>query len=117
MGIELSRQSGQLGTRGIGETNTEIMKRHLAEHTKLVKKELQKITQNRQSQLDNRQKAGLPTVSLVGYTNAGKTSLFNRLTGKDRLIQDALFVTLDTVTGKMFSHEKNAYYNSKKLNN
>jgi GTP-binding protein HflX len=105
MGIELSRQSGQLGTRGIGETNTEIMKRHLAEHTKLVKKELQKITQNRQSQLDNRQKAGLPTVSLVGYTNAGKTSLFNRLTGKDRLIQDALFVTLDTVTGKMFSQE------------
>lgn len=105
MGIELSRQSGQLGTRGIGETNTEIMKRHLAEHTKLVRKELQKITKNRQSQLDNRHKAGLPTVSLVGYTNAGKTSLFNRLTGKDRLIQDALFVTLDTVTGKMFSQE------------
>jgi GTP-binding protein HflX len=107
MGIELSRQSGQLGTRGIGETNTEIMKRHLAEHTKLVKKELQKITKNRQSQLDNRHQAGLPTVSLVGYTNAGKTSLFNRLTGKDRLIQDALFVTLDTVTGKMFSQELN----------
>lgn len=103
MGVEMSRQGGTVGTRGIGETNTEIMKRHLAEHTKQVRKELQKIVKNRESQLENRNRAGLPTVSLVGYTNAGKTSLFNLLTGKQKLIKDSLFVTLDTVTGRMFS--------------
>lgn len=107
MGEEMSRQGGMVGTRGIGETNTERMKRHWREQTKQVKQELEKISQTRKNQLENRAKVGFPTVSLVGYTNAGKTSLFNLLTGKKKLVQDSLFVTLDTTTGKFFSQKLN----------
>ncbi|MGI5827668.1 MAG: GTPase HflX [Patescibacteria group bacterium] len=101
MGYELSRQGGGLGTRGIGETNTEIMKRHLKKQMKIIKDKLEKLTKNRKKLVDRRRKIGLPTVSLVGYTNAGKTSLFNTLTGKRKLVKNALFATLDSNVGKI----------------
>ena len=102
MGEDMSRQGGMVGTRGIGETNTERMKRHWREQMKKVKDDLKRLTQNRQDQMETRVQAGLKTVSLVGYTNAGKSSLFNLLTGKDREVKDALFVTLDSTVGKVF---------------
>jgi len=105
MGYELSRQGGGLGTRGIGETNTEIMKRHLRVQKKSIKDKLKKLENNRQLLVERRKKIGLPTVSLIGYTNAGKTSLFNVLTNKKKLVRNALFVTLDSSVGKLYLKE------------
>lgn len=103
MGQVLSRQAGSIGTRGIGETNTELMKRHWREQMKLTVSKLNKLTGERKRQLTRRNKNGIKTVSLIGYTNAGKTSLFNLLTGKKKLVQNALFVTLDSNVGKIYS--------------
>jgi len=103
MGQVMSRQAGSIGTRGIGETNTELMKRHWREQIKAVKDKIKKLENNRRSQLLQRQRGGFKTVSLIGYTNAGKTSLFNLLTKKSKKIQNALFVTLDSNVGKIYS--------------
>jgi len=102
MGLVLSRQGGGVGTRGIGETNTELMKRHWKREIKRVTDVLYKLTKNRQSAIDNRKTKGITTVSIVGYTNAGKTSLFNLFTHKKNQVEHALFVTLDSAVGKMF---------------
>lgn len=102
MGHEMSRQAGGIGGVGIGETNTELMKRHWRHQVKVVKDKIKKHTEDRERQLERRQRNGIQTVSLVGYTNAGKTSLFNLLTKKDNPIKNALFVTLDSATGKIF---------------
>lgn len=102
MGYVLSRQAGGIGTVGIGETNTELMKRHWRAQIKKVQDKLQKHTEERKRQLDRRAKSGIKTVSLVGYTNAGKTSLFNSLTSKQNSVENTLFVTLDSSVGKVF---------------
>lgn len=102
MGHEMSRQAGGIGGVGIGETNTELMKRHWRHQVKVVKDKIKKHTEDRERQLERRQRNGIQTVSLVGYTNAGKTSLFNLLTKKENLIKNALFVTLDSATGKIY---------------
>lgn len=105
MGMILSRQAGGIGTRGIGETNTELMKRHWKREMKRVTEELEKLRGVRQRQIEHRRNAGLSTVSLVGYTNAGKTSLFNALTHKKNLVENALFATLDSAVGEMYLQE------------
>ncbi len=102
MGKILSRQGGGVGTRGIGETNTELMKRHWRREMKRVGDELKRLVANRRAQIENRKSRGLLSVSLVGYTNAGKTTLFNALTGKKKTVNDAMFVTLDSTVGKVF---------------
>lgn len=101
MGFVMSRQGGGIGTRGIGETNTERMRRHWRSEIKKVKDQLEKISQDRENQLERRKKAGFKTISIVGYTNAGKSSLFNLLSGKNMLVEDELFATLDSVVGKI----------------
>jgi GTPase len=101
MGMVLSRQGGGIGGRGIGETNTELMKRHWRAQMKKVKDKLDKLSTDRERQLARRERMGLKTVSLIGYTNAGKTSLFNIVTGKKKVSQNALFVTLDSSVGKI----------------
>lgn len=101
MGYVLSRQGGGIGTLGIGETNTELMKRHWQKQMKKVQEKLNKLAAGRQRQLERRIKMGLKTVSIIGYTNAGKTSLFNSLTGKNNVVNNALFVTLDSSVGKI----------------
>ncbi len=102
MGMVLSRQGGGIGTRGIGETNTELMKRHWKQQIKHAKDELAKSASSRKSQMDHRKNIGLQTISIVGYTNAGKTSLFNILTHKKHLVEDVLFATLDSTVGEIF---------------
>lgn len=102
MGMELSQQGGGIGTRGLGETNVERMKRHWKTEVLQVNKQLEKITKARAQQMENRRRNNLPTVSIVGYTNAGKTTLFNRLCGKVNVVKDALFVTLDSSVGTVY---------------
>lgn len=102
MGMVLSRQGGGIGVRGIGETNTELMKRHWRDAIKETQDRLKKLSGEREKQIQRRRDLGLQTISIVGYTNAGKTSLFNRLSKKNKLAENALFATLDSSVGKMY---------------
>lgn len=102
LGSVLSRQGGGIGTRGIGETNTELMKRHWQREIKQTEDKLKKLTGEREKQLIRRKELGLKTVSIVGYTNAGKTSLFNMLAKKQKLVENALFATLDSAVGQLY---------------
>ncbi len=102
MGMELSRQWwGKGNVRGIGETNTERMRRHLAQRKEQVVEKLQQYEHMRAVHRAARKRSQLPTVWLVGYTNAGKSSLMHALTKKDVLIEDKLFATLGTTVGKL----------------
>lgn len=97
-----SRQAGGIGTKGSGETNIELMKRHWRDQIKKKRDELEKISQQHLIQLERRKNNNLVSVSIVGYTNAGKTSLFNLLTKKKKIVENALFVTLDSVSGRLY---------------
>jgi GTPase len=102
MGMELSRQGGGTGTRGLGETNTERMRRHLKEKERTIQTKLKKYESGRELVRSGRRRKGLKTVSLVGYTNAGKTTLLNALTGRKEYTADELFATLDTRVGHIW---------------
>ena len=100
---ELSRQGGGIGTRGKGETNIEFEKRKIKIDQQKIKKELKKIIDQKHSRLKKRNELGIGPVALVGYTSAGKTTLFNALTGKEKEMNRGLFTTLDTVVGRLKS--------------
>ena len=107
MGMELSRQGGSSGsgswaTRWIWETNTERMKRHLKEKVLKIEKKLVEYEQMRKLHRDARKKKGMPTIGIVWYTNAGKSSLLNALTNKGVLAENKLFATLGTNVGKCY---------------
>lgn len=97
----LERQKGGIGLRGPGETQLETDRRLLRERIKSINKRLDKVRRSRDQNRRARRKASLPTVSLVGYTNAGKSTLFNRLTGEDTYVADQLFATLDPAMRKL----------------
>ncbi len=97
----LERQKGGIGLRGPGETQLETDRRLLAERIKQIGRRLQKVEQRRQQGRQSRRKADIPTVSLVGYTNAGKSTLFNRLTVAGVYAADQLFATLDTTLRRL----------------
>lgn len=96
----LERQKGGIGLRGPGETQLETDRRLLRERIKSIHKRLEKVRSSRHQNRQARQKADLPTVSLVGYTNAGKSTLFNSLTKESVLAEDKLFATLDPTMRK-----------------
>jgi GTP-binding protein HflX len=103
MGIELSRQAGAMGFRaGAGEANIEMMKRHLQKQELAIQKKLKHYETIHQGHRKRRRRRNFKTVSIVGYTNAGKSSLLNALTGKGVYVADQLFATLDTRVGKLF---------------
>jgi GTP-binding protein HflX len=103
IGQEMMQQAGGTGTRGgQGETNTELMKRHLFAQEKRMKEELERIAVSREGHRKRRDRVGLKTVSVVGYTNAGKSSLVNSLTKKGAYVENQLFATLDTHVGKLW---------------
>jgi len=91
----LERQKGGIGLRGPGETQLETDRRLLGARIKQINKRLEKVRKQREQGRQSRQKAEISTVSLVGYTNAGKSSLFNVLSDDDVYVQDQLFATLD----------------------
>ncbi|HEV8317009.1 MAG TPA: GTPase HflX [Vicinamibacterales bacterium] len=94
-GTALSRLGGGIGTRGPGETKLETDRRRIRVRIQAVQREIDHVRQRRSQLRERRQKHSVPTVALVGYTNAGKTTLFNRLTNETAVASDALFVTLD----------------------
>jgi GTP-binding protein HflX len=97
----LSRLGGGIGTRGPGETKLETDRRRLRHRISMLSKEIDVVRRRRAQLRERRQKAAVPTVALVGYTNAGKTTLFNALTGDHAVASDALFVTLDPLVRKV----------------
>ena len=102
LGLELTRQAGGIGTRGIGETNIQIMKRHLKRREQKIKEKLKHYDLVQANHRKQRRKKDLKTVSLVGYTNAGKSTLLNSLTKKGVYVADKLFATLETTVGQLF---------------
>jgi GTP-binding protein HflX len=100
-GTALSRLGGGIGTRGPGETKLETDRRRIRVRIQAVQREIEQVRQRRSQLRDRRQKHSVPTVALVGYTNAGKTTLFNRLTHEQAEASDALFVTLDPLVRRV----------------
>jgi GTP-binding protein HflX len=96
--LALSRLTGGIGGRGPGETKLEIDRRRVRDRIHLLEKELEKMSLSRRQQRAKRAKAGIPIVSIIGYTNAGKSTLFNLLTRSDVVVEDKLFATLDPAT-------------------
>jgi GTP-binding protein HflX len=101
-GIEMSRMGGGIGTRrGPGETKLEVDRRRIRKRIRKLESELSRMEAVRGTQRKLRVRAGLPSVCLVGYTNSGKSSLLNALTGSSELVEDRLFSTLDSATRRI----------------
>lgn len=97
----LSRLTGGIGGRGPGETKLEVDRRRVRQRLNRLQKELKAVAGQRQRRRERRVKAGLPILSIVGYTNAGKSTLLNALTGAEVLAEDRLFATLDPTTRRL----------------
>ncbi len=101
MGKNLSRQGGGIGTRGPGETKLESDRRHIRERIARLQAELEQVRQVRGVQRERRMKNSVPVVALVGYTNAGKSTILNALTGAGIPANNRLFDTLDTTSRQL----------------
>ena len=105
----LSRLTGGIGGRGPGETKLEINRRRARERVTRLEREIEKLSHQRELRRNQRQKSGLPIVSIVGYTNAGKSTLLNILTSSDVGVADQLFATLDPTSRRLrFPREREA---------
>ena len=100
-GNALSRLGGGIGTRGPGEAQLETDRRHIRTRIRSLEEKLSKTKQRRGMQVERRKKDGVRTVALVGYTNTGKSTLLNALSGADVFVKDALFATLDPTSRKI----------------
>lgn len=98
----LERQKGGIGLRGPGETQLETDRRLLGNRVKVLKERLRQVQKQHQIQRRNRSRSGMLLVSIVGYTNAGKSTLFNSLTKTNVYVADQLFATLDTTTRRLY---------------
>lgn len=101
LGTSLSRLGGGIGTRGPGEQKLETDRRHIRAHIQELKKELKDLESHRSLIRNRRQNTGTPLVGIIGYTNAGKSTLLNTLTEAGVLAEDKLFATLDPTTRKV----------------
>ena len=116
-GGSLSRQAGGraagvdggIGSRGPGETQIELDRRVIRTRIARLRKQIRQMAPARQVKRGSRRRFGLPTVAVVGYTNAGKSSLTNRLTGSAELVENALFATLDTAVRRTRSRDGRLY--------
>lgn len=100
-GKQLSRQEGRIGTRGPGESKLETDRRHLARRAAALEESIRDIERTRATMRAARERSGLKKVAIVGYTNAGKSTLLNRLTDAGVLAENKLFATLDSTTRKL----------------
>jgi GTP-binding protein HflX len=100
-GVELSRLGGGIGTRGPGETQLETDRRRIQDRVAKLQEELRGLDKARKTRSKARRRAHTPVVTAVGYTNAGKSTLFNRLTSANVLVEDRLFATLDSTIRKL----------------
>lgn len=101
----LSRQGAGIGTRGLGEKAIELDRRQIRKRVDIIKKKLKDVQKNRKQHRSSREKNQVPSFALIGYTNAGKSSLMNALTNAEVYAQDQLFATLDPTTRKIFLDE------------
>ena len=99
-GTELSRLGGGIGTRGPGESQLETDRRHLQRRIRALEDQIDEVAKNRRTMRAARDRSGISTVAIVGYTNAGKSTLLNHLTDAGILAEDKLFATLDPTTRK-----------------
>jgi len=105
--ISLSRLGGGIGTRGPGETKLEMDRRRVRQKLNRLEKDLEQIARQRGQRRSARARGGLPVLSIVGYTNAGKSTLLNALTGSTVKAENRLFATLDPTTRRLrFPHER-----------
>jgi GTP-binding protein HflX len=100
-GLQLSQQAGGIGTRGPGETQLEVDRRRIQRRMTKLERDLDRLARTRATQRKARRRRDLVTVALVGYTNAGKSTLLNRLTDADVIVEDQLFSTLDPTTRQL----------------
>ena len=97
-GLVLSRLAGGIGTRGPGESKLEVSRRRIRERLNDLEQQLKSLDRQRSLRRQDREKRQTPIIALVGYTNAGKSTLFNRMTGANVYVRDELFATLDSVS-------------------
>ena len=108
-GLILSRLAGGIGTRGPGESELEISRRRIRERITELRRRLTEVEKQRDIRRKSRKKNDTPVVALVGYTNSGKSTLLNRMTGSDVYARDQLFATLDAVSRRKETAEKREY--------
>ena len=104
-GLVLSRLAGGIGTRGPGESKLEMNRRRIRERMTELRRRLEAVEKQRELRRKSREKNEIPVVALVGYTNAGKSTLLNKMTGSDVYVQDQLFATLDAVSRRIETAE------------
>jgi GTP-binding protein HflX len=100
-GLQLSQQGAGIGTRGPGETQLEVDRRRILRRIQQLERDLKTLAQTRETQRKARVRRALAKIALVGYTNAGKSTLLNQLTDSDALVEDQLFSTLDPTTRRL----------------
>ncbi|HOX54335.1 MAG: GTPase HflX [Candidatus Omnitrophica bacterium] len=107
-GIILSRLGGGIGTRGPGEQKLEVDRRRIRKRIDKLRKDLSDLTKHRENTRKKRKEKHIPSVALVGYTNAGKSTLLNTLTGSEQHVRDSLFTTLDSLSRSLAlsNHQK-----------
>ena len=108
-GESLSRQAGGIGGRGPGETKIETDRRRINDKMAKLRREIKDMKISRDTKRSERRRNNIPSVAIAGYTNAGKSSLLNRLTGADVLVENALFATLDPTVRKTESSDGRIY--------